>query len=278
MKKSVILDKSFLDGASTQSVRNLCNDFDVLLSEELFFELITTRPESQKRCFSKFPDQTNPVLLVPNVGSLLRFEMEQQEPCTPVTRHKIPGTFQFNAKLRDGNFVFEGQVLQDLENWKKTTAEDTLNFIQRWSVVHQFFPELSGVDWKDFPDAIQKARLKVSSNTAFVRDVYASLLKSGAPTNAPSPEHISHEWAIYRWIQCQILSALRMFERYQGKIPSTQGQAFIEKAEHSMLDSYHAIYGCLVGTMATLDNEIRADLLLLHPKCALIPEAALSKR
>lgn len=273
MANSVMLDKSYLDGASTQAVRALCNDCDVLMSDELFFELITTRPESQQRCFSKLPDRTNPVALIPNVGSLLRYEMERQEACTPVARHRIPEAFQFNAKLRNGTFVFEGQVLQDLEAWKKRTAEDTRGFIERWSVVHQFFPELNGIEWRDFPSAVEKARLKIATNAEFVRGIYASFLDEDAPKSAPHPEGISPEWAIFRWVQCQILCALRLFGRYQGRIPDTQGKAFIEKAEHSMLDSYHAIHGSLVGAVATLDNEIREDLLLVLPSCILIPAA-----
>lgn len=266
-----MLDKSFLDGASAQAVRAICDDHDVLMSDELFYELITTRPESLKRCFAKLPERTNPVALIPNVGSLLRYEMERDEACTPVARHRIPDTFQFNAKLRDGTYVFEGSVARDVEAWKKRTAEDTKSFIERWSVVHQFFPELNGIEWKEFPGAVQQARIKIATNNDMVRDIYASFLDEDAPKNAPRPERIAPEWAIFRWVQCHILYALRLFGRYQGKVPDTQGQAFFEKAEHSMLDSYHVIHGALVGSMATLDGEIREDLLLVHPMCTFIP-------
>ncbi len=273
MANAVVLDKSYLDGASTQAVHALCSGHDVLVSDELFFELMTTCPQSQQRCFSKLPEKTNPVSLIPNVGSLLRYEMEHQEPCTPVARHRISDTFQFNSKLRDGSFVFEGQVLNDLKAWQQRIAEDTQGFIERWSIVHQFFPELNGIEWKDFPVAIEEARKKTATNGDFIRAIYASFLEEDAPKDAPRPEDISPGWAFFRWVQCQILYGLRLFGRYQGKIPNPQGTVFIEKAEHTMLDSYHVIHGSLVGAMATLDKEVREDLLLVLPSGILIPAA-----
>ncbi|MCC6302595.1 MAG: hypothetical protein IT489_07330 [Gammaproteobacteria bacterium] len=274
MKISVILDKSFLDGASTEAVRALCEDYVVLVSDELFFELITTRPESQQRCFSKLPDKTNPVYLIPNVGSLLRFEIEQEIACTPVVDHRLNDAFQFSNKLRDGSFIPDGQMLQYLEEWKSTIGDDTRGFIERWSIVHQFFPEINGIEWKEFPNAIKEARQRTATDVDFIRGIYASFLDEDAPRNAPRPDRITPEWAFFRWVQCQILCSLRLFGRYQGKVPDSQGGVFLEKAEHSMLDSYHVIHGSLVGAMATLDEEIREDLLLLRPTCLLIPPTA----
>lgn len=271
MADAIVLDKSYLDGASTQAVHALCNDHDVLVSDELFFELMTTCPKSQQRCFSKLPEKNNPISLIPNVGTLLRYEMEHQRPCIPVARHRISDTFQFNSKLRDGSFVLEGQVRNDLEAWKKTVADDTHRFIERWSVVYQFFPELNGIEWNEFPVAIEEARRKAATNGDFIRAIYDSFLDDDAPKDAPRAEDISPEWAFFRWVQCQILSSLRLFGRYQGRIPDSQGTVFIEKAEHTMLDSYHVIHGSLVGAMATLDNEIREDLHLALPSAVLVP-------
>src|SRR5712692_5058891 len=64
----IVLDKSYLDGASTASVIGLCDRYSVLMPQELFFELMTTSAKSQRRCFSKLPDRDAPVALVPPVG------------------------------------------------------------------------------------------------------------------------------------------------------------------------------------------------------------------
>ena len=271
MKPSIVLDKSYLDGAPANEVRALCDDYAALMPEELFYELITTRPESQKRCFSKLPDRFNPVLLVPSIGTLLRAEMEHQVACSPIEAHIVNEDFEFNRKLREGTYVLEGDVLRNLAEWRASVAQDTKGFIQRWAVVHHFFPELNEIEWKDFPEAIQSARQKVATDNDFVRDIYASFLDEDAPKDAPSPESIAPEWVFFRWVQCQVLASLRLFGRYQGTVPNSQGQAFVERIEHSMLDSYYLIYGSLVGRIATLDEEVREDFLSLLPNGDLVP-------
>jgi len=270
MTQAIVLDKSYLDGASTQAVRTLCERYMVLVSDELFYELLTTRRESQTRCFSKLPNTPNPVTLIPNVGSLLRYEMENQSACTPVHRHKIQETFQFNEQLRQGTYEFEGETRDHLEEWKKTIAEDTNSFIARWEVVHQFFPELNGIEYKTLPTAVEGARIKIAKDEDFVREIYASFLDADAPANSPPAAMIFPEWAFYRWVQCQVLTSLRLFGRHQGRPPDTPGKEFLKKAEHSMLDTYHLIHGVLVGAMATRDTEIQQDLLLLLPDSVIV--------
>jgi len=135
----VVLDKSFLDGAPTASVQSLCDNYSVLLTEELFYELITTRRESRRRCFAKFPDRTDPVCLIPSVGFLLTFEREHHAASTPVAQHRIEEAFQFNKKLRDGSYVLEGEVLASTENWQAQVRRDTNDFIERWPFVLRIY-------------------------------------------------------------------------------------------------------------------------------------------
>lgn len=266
----IVLDKSYLDGAPTASVRSLCEHFDALLSDELFFELMTTEPLSQKRCFSKLPDRENPVGLVPNVGFLLRFEREHQRSCAPLAQHRIPDRYVFHKKLREGSFVCEGEVLDNLNAWRTRVEADTKEFVERCQVVHQFFPELNGIEWKDFPAAVTEARKKIATDDDFVREIYASFLDEAAPPDAPSPGLLTGDWAWFRWVQCQILAALRIFQKHQGRFPETPSSDFLRRAEHSMLDVYYVILGALSGGIATLDSEIREDFLAIRPDAAMV--------
>ena len=273
--REIVLDKSYLDGAPTASVRSLCEHFNVLLSEELFFELITTEARSQKQCFSKLPDRENPVNLVRNVGFLLRFERERQRGCAPLTQHRLPDRYVFNKKLREGVFVCEGEVLENLYAWRTRVDADTKDFVERCTVVHQFFPELNGIEWKDFPAAVSQARRKIATEEDFVREIYASFLDEDAPSDAPSPGVLTPDWAWFRWVQCQILAALRIFQKHQGHFPENLGSEFWCRAEHSMLDVYYVILGSLAGAIATLDTEIREDFLAVRPDAVMLSPGVL---
>jgi hypothetical protein len=84
--------------------------YRVICSETLFYEMMTTDRSSLMRCFSKFPDRAGSFLLVPNVGSLLRYEMEHQEACVPLVGRAIEGEYAFNRKLGTGLFNLEAEA------------------------------------------------------------------------------------------------------------------------------------------------------------------------
>jgi hypothetical protein len=267
---NIVIDKSFLDGAPTDEVTRLCKEDVVLFSESLFFELMTTSEKSQKRCFSKFPEGPNPVKLIPNVGTLLRYEIENQAQCRPLVQHALVENFQFNEKLRQGTYVAEGEVLHSLTEWKDQVKTDTEDFLVRCSIVYQFFPELNGIDYKYFPSTIESARSRIAEDQELVREIYKSFLDENAPPDAPAPELINPDWAFFRWIQCQLLSALRMFGKYQGKIELPAPEGIFTRAEHTMHDIYYTILATLSGSLASGDQEIIDDFRLACPKGVLI--------
>lgn len=269
-RMDIVIDKSFLDGAPTDQVHCLCKEASVLFSEALFFELLTTSSKSQKRCFSKFPATPNPVLLIPNVGTMLRYELENGTSCTPLVQHKISENFQFNDKLRQGTYVPEGNVLQTLKEWEAQVKADTEEFLVRCSIVHQFFPELNGIEYKKLQSEIDGARKRIAEDYDLVRSIYKSFLEEDAPSNAPNPDLIGPDWVFFRWVQCQILSALRMFGKYQGKIELPASERIFTRAEHTMHDIYYTIMATLSGALATGDQEIIDDFLLACPEGVLV--------
>jgi hypothetical protein len=105
MRPPLILDKSYLDGASTSHVKQLFTEFRVMCSETLFFELMTTRDISQVRCFAKLPQEPGAIALLPDLPPLLRAEMEARSPCRDVGDYVVPGKYVFNGKLAQGTYV-----------------------------------------------------------------------------------------------------------------------------------------------------------------------------
>ena len=64
---SIVIDKSYLQGTKAAQIRQLALDHRLLMSYALFYELLTTKPECRCQCFSKFPNDNNPIVNLYNI-------------------------------------------------------------------------------------------------------------------------------------------------------------------------------------------------------------------
>lgn len=261
----VVIDKSFLDGVGAARIQQLCASHACFFTETLFYEVMTTTAESRLRCFSKLPDKTNPIFLLPRSGNLMAFEFQNQRACGSLTNHRVQHSFVFNAGLRSGTYEPPSLVEQTLASWRTEVDADTRSFLDRCQSVHEFFPELIGIEFRDFSAAVKRARSRVAVDVELVTRIYGSFIGHGAPANAPAPSAIGPEWFVFRWLQSQLLAALRLFMRYQCRIPNPPSPAVLLKAEHSMHDADYVALGAHAGVIATLDGEVAEDFKLLRP-------------
>ena len=267
-KVELIIDKSFLDGASPEEMSELCRDYFVIMPYELFFELMTTRDESRRRCFNNLGDSANPVALLAEIGELLTYESDTKICCTPLSERCLSVNYQFNRGLRDGTFQFSGDVLEERDRLTVQFQNDAAVFADMYTRVHEFFPEIDAIRFphKEFRCAVEAAKRKVACDTDFVKEVYGSLRDAQTfPSPWPHPDRINGEWAFFRWVQCKVLAALRLYLKHQGSIPPDPGRPFWTKTEHSMVDAYYLIYGALTGALASRDHEMIEDFQLLSP-------------
>ena len=270
MRPAIILDKSYLDGAPTARVRQLCADFRVMCSETLFFELMTTCDASQIRCFAKLPAEPGSFALLPDLPPLLRAEMEASAPCRDIGEYIVPGTYIFNAELANGTYVPPPEVAEALRDWRAVVEGDVRSFLQRCQAVHQFFPALIGIEFRDFPAAVAAARIRVATDPNLIRTVFATFEREDLPTNAPTPSQLTPHWAWFRWVQCQLMAALRMFERYQCNVPTEPTPGVLKRAEHSHHDTQYVTLASLAGAIASNDQEILEDIRLVAPDVKII--------
>lgn len=258
----IVLDKSYLDGASASEVADVCERYTALMPQELFFEMMTTCPESQRRCFAKLPDRDSPVALIPPVGVLVDFERRDHLACVPLSGHRVDGhPYAFNRRLRDGTFVPSADDARQLTAWQSQVDTDTRAFMDTCLTVSDVFPDIKGLRRAELLAAVERARETIATDRNFVRSIYSA----GAPSDAPPADQIDPQWAVFRLYQCRMLSALRMFARYEGAMPDQKGSEFWRRAEHSMHDVYYLILGSLAGGLATFDGEIKKDFLLIRP-------------
>ena len=122
----IVLDKSYLQGASPDKIISLCDEHTVMMPDVLFYELTTTKEDSMRDCFNKFPNRDNPVELIPNIGSLLKYEWEMHKSCVPLYERRERITFRFNRRLREGRYQFQGKQLKAKESEMQVVDNKTV--------------------------------------------------------------------------------------------------------------------------------------------------------
>jgi hypothetical protein len=88
MELAVVLDKSFLQAASSSAIQKLAGSYRLVISWALFYELLTCDMRGRRGCFSKLPKTENPVELVENIGKLMKLEINTHQPAGKPSSHK----------------------------------------------------------------------------------------------------------------------------------------------------------------------------------------------
>jgi hypothetical protein len=75
----IVIDKSYLQGASLSILRGLCVEHSVLFTETMLYELLTTSKEAVRRaCLDKLSEIGANIILIPCTGPLFRYEIEHE--------------------------------------------------------------------------------------------------------------------------------------------------------------------------------------------------------
>jgi hypothetical protein len=59
------------------------------MTDPLLRELVTTQPKSMTRCFQSLPPGENPVVLIPEIGVLIEFEVKENTSCSPLLAKRL---------------------------------------------------------------------------------------------------------------------------------------------------------------------------------------------
>jgi hypothetical protein len=258
----IVIDKSFLQGAPGDVVRRLCDEHTVLLTETLFYELLTAAQHERDACFAKLPDRDNPVVLIPRPGPLFRHEIEELRGASPVANHRIPVTFRFNPNLRRRCFQHPADEQAALADWRRETEEEVGTFHKVATGVSAWCPSLTTVSGERLRVACEDLKRQACADTTVVRRVYLTLGLEGFP----HASFLGSGWALFRWVQAHLLCSLDYVARYGfgdlARIP--------KRVEHDIHDIQYLLYGALCGALATRDSEIAANFSLARPDGTLI--------
>lgn len=258
MKGAVVLDKSYLEAKGRDHIRQLCQDHQVLMVETLFLELLTTSdPKFRAACFRKFPPGENPVELIENVGSLLRYETEKRAPASPILDRRIPIRFVFNDKMGAGTFSFSSEQHSDLNEWEAQIEEDGSRLKNCAAATDGWFPTLAHYKPGQPTDEIDRLRRIVASDADFVREIYGQIKHE----SFPEPAFLTPEWAFFRWVQVQLLTALEYIRRYGPRRTDVHSK----EIPQDVADSHYMVAACLAGGFATCEKALQKSFRLLRP-------------
>lgn len=253
----LVLDKSYLRGASGTEIDRLTSEYEVLMLETLFYELATA-PEVEFRGLLAKISKPADVRLLPRPGVLFQYEIRERKPVSPVVDHILPG----NCKLNP-SFIMSASELEALKEWEGEVAAEVDGYpdmargIESWSI------GLAGLSQEA---RIKKCvELKETLTSEHVRAVYRDIA-GNTFEEFPEAELIEESWALFRWTQSQIVGALDFFASY-GSAESDPSRKRLENHIH---DLDYLTVGGLVGTLATRDKLLAENLRILRPGVTIV--------
>ena len=268
MKTPVVLDKSYLQAASCAHMFELAVTHRLLMSEALLYELLS-KPVDYQACFSKFRSNENPVDIVLHVGGYLKKEIESRRPAPLPSTQVHSFRFQFNQRLLDADYILPMESLDEVNRQRDELLKDVQTLKSRALDSLNFFPECFAGSDSERAAARAEAENLIARPGALL-DFYEQLRAPKGMRRFPPRKLISDQWAIYRWLQVQLLFGLDLYARYGNALCEPMSARTEERIEHDVLDAQYMLIGLLEGAFATRERKLqrwfrllRADGLLL---------------
>ena len=265
----VVLDKSFLLGASQARVLEVANGRRLVMIHSLMDELLYDEsPKGRKEramCFKKLPHGQDPVELV-EVGRIFHHEKTVREAAHSIDRFFEPRGFEFNHGLPDPDFTPNEACRNSFASSREELREEAQDWRRMTKELPVIFPQLQDIGLGDLknPKVIQ-ARSRVVQDPEIVRTFWS---KARRP-NWASPEDLAQTWATFRWIQLSLLYLIDSWARYG---PERIDTAKEEVLMHDALDLNYALVGLTVGKLASNDqrliglfNEVLPEGIVFRP-------------
>jgi hypothetical protein len=180
--------------------------------------------------------------------------------------------FQFNPLLLNPEYELPWEAQQEVDKRTCDLQSDVRSFVERASTMESFFPDLltgSQADRTQARDDAEQAVAEPGWLSAFFSSLYFSLEPPLGERPFPPSNLLTEDWALYRYLQVQLLFGIDLYVRYQGNVPNEFSAGIFEKLEHDVLDAEVLMLGCLEGAFATKEKKLKRWWRLLCPDGAL---------
>lgn len=260
----VVVDKSYLRGASKSLIGQLSQSNRLLMTESLFYELITNEKD-RAQCFSKLPIGENPVDLVMHVGGYLQKEHYRMKPAPKPSEAILKFPFRFHPALADGSFYPDFKQQQHIAQWAAEHRSDVQSLWVHARIVYERYPLIFSGSNEERAYARSEFERLIASSKEAVLAIYSGFKAPKGNRKHPSVRLVDESWFIYKWVQVNVLFAVDVAVRYSqfldGKVP----REIEEKLEHDVLDSQYLMIGAHQGSFAVEEAKLKRWFRLLQP-------------
>jgi hypothetical protein len=261
----VVLDKSFVQSVSAARIAELHAERRLVMTDALFYELLTTDPTVRARCFAKFPSVENPVMLVGHLGPMLVDELETLAPMRAFEMYALTERFVFNGALLSPEYVLPADAAANTAEEAQRVEEAIESYVKRTNGALTIFPNVvRGSD-----SARLEALEEYEAALADPREVVAFYRSIGDP-RLPPADLISEGWATFRFIQVHLFFALHTLHRHRGPIPEERSRKESVRLEHDIHDASLFQVASVAGGLATCETKLQRWWRLLFPQIPLL--------
>ena len=266
----IVLNKDFIQGCKPETISSLINEGKRLVACSEFYVEVTTMAESHPPCrrrahvvseigicescarirlarLRKLHGHSDSIDVLDPVGTLFRYEIDNQRPCTPLAERFFHG--QFNPNFR---FVFSeahDRLIQGERNHLE--IEWPMQYDQVILEILRACPRLTQQD-------LQRKEV--------ILEVYSRLRSS----RLPPAELLDEGWAIYRRVQVDLFAALD----YRHSLVNGEITIQPDRKAHNQTDLIICLVGALVGAVATDEKFIMRCFKVICPEGQIVPVLA----
>ena len=171
----LILDKSVLQGSSRNAIRDGLNGARAVLSDVLFYEVMSSGEPGRSRCLGKLAGEI--VRVTPHVGGLLRHEIENRDACGPPSLHLDGFEIEIGAELSVATFFPSQHEQQVIAEEFNRIAGDVQQVLIKAAMIPRIFPAVSSRSHIERETARRETVALLGGKSAAVLEVYEIIPK-----------------------------------------------------------------------------------------------------
>lgn len=254
----LVIDKSVLRALPLAQFLSLRERHQLLMTEALFYELMTCDPPQRAQLFRKIGGDENPLGVVPNPGFLWGRELAHGAPIDSASAAEL-NQFRwiFNPGLSDPNYALPDAVEAELVGWREHRAGEVRAFLKQAATIPEMFPNMQGVGSGASPEMVEEILRSLSGDSIAVREFFTLL---AASSGERVPAGFGPDWVGYRSLQAQMIWAVDARWKHGENLERAKA------TENTVCDMEYAVAAAHADGLLSQDKALVRLTQLMEPR------------